>query len=159
MSRKTLKDFPTFRLSRLSGGETDRKSTRLNSSHMSRSYAVFCLKKKQRRVGDAEPQPAILRWLVIAHALQLPPALGGAPACIEARTAFFFSDTPTTEIYTLSLHDALPIRRRTCASRGVSVPRRPSSRGCTAMRESADRKSTRLNSSHMASSYAVFGLR
>ena len=46
---------------------SDRKSTRLNSSHITISYAVFCLKKN------------------------------------------FFNDTATTEIYTLSLHDALPI--------------------------------------------------
>src|SRR3989338_8319849 len=52
----------------------DRKSTRLNSSHSSISYAVFCLKK----------QPTLF---------------------------FFFNDTATTEIYSLSLHDALPISR------------------------------------------------
>src|SRR6266487_3892967 len=51
----------------------DRKSTRLNSSHPSISYAVFCLKKKNTILF------------------------------------FFFNDTATTEIYTLSLHDALPI--------------------------------------------------
>src|SRR5574337_1265828 len=53
--------------------DTDRKSTRLNSSHHSISYAVFCLKKKKKKIF------------------------------------FFFNDTATTEIYTLSLHDALPI--------------------------------------------------
>src|SRR5436189_4615382 len=73
---------------------------------------------------------------------------------------FFFNDTATTEIYTLSLHDALPICRR---------PRRPgSSRPCRrlplcnatigpAIR--SDRKSTRLNSSHRCISYAVFCLK
>src|SRR6267142_772861 len=70
--------------------------------------------------------------------------------------AFFFNDTATTEIYTLSLHDALPIsrpkprtattRRPKKAPRTVYPPRR---------RESRDRKSTRLNSSHMSISYAV----
>src|SRR5574337_231952 len=63
------------------GERADRKSTRLNSSHHSISYAVFCLKKKNIFF-------------------------------------FFFNDTATTEIYTLSLHDALPIysgnRSRTC---------------------------------------------
>src|SRR3712207_7787018 len=83
---------------------------------------------------------------------------------------FFFKDPATTEIYTLSLHDALPI----CAGRrrrpgGVLVPaaagppaagggqrdgvRRPGAAG------GRDRKSTRLNSSHANISYAVFCLK
>src|SRR6266480_6720391 len=66
---------------------------------------------------------------------------------------FFFNATATTEIYTLSLHDALPISPPThaaCASRPSSGPRRSRCR---------DRKSTRLNSSHMSTSYAVFCLK
>src|SRR5439155_24503721 len=65
-----------------------------------------------------------------------------------------FPDTATTEIYTLSLHDALPICRsgRACSPRG---PRRPRSPRCPGD-HGGDRKSTRLNSSHVASSYAVF---
>src|ERR1035438_7971072 len=51
----------------------DRKSTRLNSSHLGISYAVFCLKKKRMRIS------------------------------------LFFNDPATPEIYSLSLHDALPI--------------------------------------------------
>src|SRR5215467_15637501 len=71
---------------------------------------------------------------------------------------FFFNDTATTEIYTLSLHDALPIsggrpgRLRIegvgCATRQQRHPRPP-----------RDRKSTRLNSSHLVISYAVFCLK
>src|SRR5215467_15841224 len=71
---------------------------------------------------------------------------------------FFFNDTATTEIYTLSLHDALPIwlldqppyrgqggrRGRRCEAHAVHEP---------------DRKSTRLNSSHLVISYAVFCLK
>src|SRR2546426_10070977 len=82
---------------------------------------------------------------------------------------FFFNDTATTEIYTLSLHDALPIsvlsrppadrhssrrprrgrlrRHRPLAGRVPRIPRTP------------DRKSTRLNSSHLVISYAVFCLK
>src|SRR2546430_7003304 len=75
---------------------------------------------------------------------------------------FFFNDTATTEIYTLSLHDALPI------SGGLFVP------GAAAIWKRADidavggfdaglgpqdRKSTRLNSSHSQISYAVFCLK
>src|SRR2546422_5468795 len=79
---------------------------------------------------------------------------------------FFFNDTATTEIYTLSLHDALPIsilvashpmKREELAGRRVAVP---------GLRTTAylalkllDRKSTRLNSSHGYISYAVFCLK
>src|SRR6516225_11830954 len=64
---------------------------------------------------------------------------------------FFFNDTATTEIYTLSLHDALPIWRA-WLPRSAAPPHRdwPAER---------DRKSTRLNSSHMSISYAVFCLK
>src|SRR2546427_9281785 len=70
-------------------------------------------------------------------------------------TFFFFNDTATTEIYTLSLHDALPISGSsppTTPSRGARwrKPSRP---------ERRDRKSTRLNSSHSQISYAVFCLK
>src|SRR5690349_22441286 len=74
---------------------------------------------------------------------------------------FVFSDTATTEIYTLSLHDALPIsaaavhRRARAAARGDPALRRH--RTATARR--GDRKSTRLNSSHVEISYAVFCLK
>src|SRR5215813_13750275 len=65
---------------------------------------------------------------------------------------FFFNDTATTEIYTLSLHDALPICPRPWpAPCGCSL--RGSPRAWT------DRKSTRLNSSHVRNSYAVFCLK
>src|SRR5689334_24122890 len=67
---------------------------------------------------------------------------------------FFFNDTATTEIYTLSLHDALPI----CAGQRRR-PRPRSARGPRSFREGADRKSTRLNSSHSSISYAVFCLK
>src|SRR5688572_32057702 len=66
---------------------------------------------------------------------------------------FFFNDTATTEIYTLSLHDALPIcwpRRRKRAPLSAFPP-------FGKMR--TDRKSTRLNSSHSQISYAVFCLK
>src|SRR2546426_1966336 len=71
---------------------------------------------------------------------------------------FFFNDTATTEIYTLSLHDALPISTRPPATEG------PRLRNLRLFRESAlkargDRKSTRLNSSHLVISYAVFCLK
>src|ERR1041385_4701982 len=66
---------------------------------------------------------------------------------------FFFNDTATTEIYTLSLHDALPIcpRRRWCD--------RDPAHADDPQRCRPDRKSTRLNSSHGYISYAVFCLK
>src|SRR5258708_26241323 len=78
---------------------------------------------------------------------------------------FFFNDTATTEIYTLSLHDALPIwrgRRHGLQGRARPDPacggpgcRRTGSLG----HRMQDRKSTRLNSSHQIISYAVFCLK
>src|SRR5436190_12193992 len=72
---------------------------------------------------------------------------------------FFFNDTATTEIYTLSLHDALPIYRhaRMAAFPDRRVLRRQAER--VPAHRSQDRKSTRLNSSHTVISYAVFCLK
>src|SRR2546426_8622951 len=67
---------------------------------------------------------------------------------------FFFNDTATTEIYTLSLHDALPI-----SSRWSPRARGARARCLEGYRSRPDRKSTRLNSSHLVISYAVFCLK
>src|SRR3989454_12670767 len=94
---------------------------------------------------------------------------------------FFFNDTATTEIYTLSLHDALPIWRgdreragprgpgsarqpagaRPAAARAARAPGAARPRGAErpAAPPRPDRKSTRLNSSHLVISYAVFCLK
>src|SRR2546429_10031537 len=78
------------------------------------------------------------------------------------RKSFFFNDTATTEIYTLSLHDALPISPPvTCH---LSPRHSPSTlhkfaQFCTWSSTKEDRKSTRLNSSHGYISYAVFCLK
>src|SRR2546426_8624723 len=91
---------------------------------------------------------------------------------------FFFNDTATTEIYTLSLHDALPI---SCLDSAVSIvdvdvgiaESRSGARqlarsvskfhlndfGLCIVQALGDRKSTRLNSSHLVISYAVFCLK
>src|ERR1039457_4872338 len=65
----------------------------------------------------------------------------------------FFNDTATTEIYTLSLHDALSICVNSPCRRRTHFPFFKSMAGIT------DRKSTRLNSSHLVISYAVFCLK
>src|SRR2546428_4203445 len=79
---------------------------------------------------------------------------------------FFFNDTATTEIYTLSLHDALPIFRVRPAGHGAvfrearsGVEGQESAGVFLRPPESGDRKSTRLNSSHDQISYAVFCLK
>src|SRR5438445_8840510 len=71
---------------------------------------------------------------------------------------FFFIDTATSDIYTLSLHDALPISRRL----GRHALARRAVEGAlhqTCKHRARDRKSTRLNSSHANISYAVFCLK
>src|SRR5690348_17572665 len=77
---------------------------------------------------------------------------------------FFFNDTATTEIYTLSLHDALPILFRVLRNYILDSLRSSSVKREIAMEDvqqvaDVDRKSTRLNSSHPSISYAVFCLK
>src|SRR3712207_8817456 len=82
---------------------------------------------------------------------------------------FVFNDTATTEIYTLSLHDALPIwsnATRPLAGKvghspqgNTQAPNPSSTRGPERSSNPTDRKSTRLNSSHANISYAVFCLK
>src|SRR5258705_8851899 len=79
---------------------------------------------------------------------------------------FFFNDTATTEIYTLSLHDALPISRAARAAAvltlvgALNLPIiKFSVDWWNTLHQPADRKSTRLNSSHLGISYAVFCLK
>src|SRR5258708_9522349 len=77
---------------------------------------------------------------------------------------FFFNDTATTEIYTLSLHDALPISpagllHGVLQARDGRDETDRDDRGVNPHRDRLDRKSTRLNSSHQIISYAVFCLK
>src|SRR3712207_9360912 len=100
--------------------------------------------------------------------------LGDLPgACIQVRDSvivvifFFFNDTATTEIYTLSLHDALPICARSVAAAGLAG--NPSSVGVRRSVRPWDEersgvriqigRAPRLNSSHANISYAVFCLK
>src|ERR1022692_1933458 len=79
----------------------DRKSTRLNSSHLVISYAVFCLKKKRNCTSSSRRSPRT------RHCAACP---APTPRTSAFRTLFFFfNDTATPEIYTLSLPAALPI--------------------------------------------------
>src|SRR5574340_1536678 len=73
---------------------------------------------------------------------------------VFASIVFFFNDTATTEIYTLSLHDALPIFQT------ILMERHPYQQIMPLLKKmQVDRKSTRLNSSHQKISYAVFCLK
>src|SRR6266581_69487 len=96
----------------------DRKSTRLNSSHPSISYAVFCLKKKSYIF--CETTDHIASYFQSLHkidpTIEMPrrrkkslPLRPSASTSLCLPLFFFFNDTAPTEIYTLSLHDALPI--------------------------------------------------
>src|SRR5690242_21931951 len=91
------------------------------------------------------------------------------PSLSRVILAFFFNPPPTTEIYTLSLHDALPIYQIYNLPL-KDTPDSPEERvllrnwaliltGITLLLIQGDRKSTRLNSSHMSISYAVFCLK
>src|ERR1022692_1883963 len=102
----------------------DRKSTRLNSSHLVISYAVFCLKKKicmfvrkpMSMVSHTRPSSCVKPF---SHS-RLPCPMSPAPIILFC-LFFFFNDTATTEIYTLSLHDALPICARFAREHGEAV--------------------------------------
>src|SRR5260221_9553435 len=84
--------------------------------------------------------------------------LHGLPSISFSPSFFFFNDTATTEIYTLSLHDALPISMNRPWALLPSVPAVQLS-SWPASLQARDRKSTRLNSSHTVISYAVFFLK
>src|SRR5215204_6540575 len=138
----------------------DRKSTRLNSSHTVLSYAVFCLQKKNMlvRTADASTKIDVLHFAVGFVAPErnvVAPSVEAVLRVLPVSVVFFFNDTATTEIYTLSLHDALPIYLVMAITGiwpvGVFVA------ACVVFE--LDRKSTRLNSSHTVISYAVFCLK
>src|ERR1022692_4780695 len=92
---------------------SDRKSTRLNSSHLVISYAVFCLKKKKtvKKTGFGDRRKAILEDMAVFTCDTVRSEERGYKLETSdlSMLFFFFNDTATTEIYTLSLHDALPI--------------------------------------------------
>src|SRR5688572_15632758 len=112
---------------------SDRKSTRLNSSHSQISYAVFCLKKKilsfisGRLATKSNQIKQLIRngrsaslqrtfkksFTSFSHSTRNKTRDGLIRVrnirALNGRFNFFFTDAATTEIYTLSLHDALPI--------------------------------------------------
>src|SRR6202043_2035062 len=147
---------------------TRSEDTRLNSSHVKISYAVFCLKKKKGAYRSENPpcrgfwgrggilratseRDPVKRWVMMPIRVRFVP--------FTKIVFLFFNDTAPTEIYPLSLHDALPICGED-GGHGVLPARRHHDllgRGGQAA-AALDRKSTRLNSSHVRISYAVFCL-
>src|SRR6202012_5129019 len=165
--RRYQTSFGQFLLVSFKRNCPDRKSTRLNSSHANISYAVFCLKKQRgsrsartRRAGAQRPGACAAGGGNPAHPSRL--HRGRRPRRPRSkwrrRALLFFNDTATPEIYTLSLHDALPISARAVADIGADRSQRGGEHSSRRTRRRADRKSTRLNSSHTVSSYAVFCL-
>src|SRR6266581_2529584 len=132
----------------------DRKITRLNSSHPSISYAVFCLKKKKdiARGGTFHNQnEGAVTWKRHRGARTEPTGRQRPTERIEQRQlrcgAFFFNDTATTEIYTLSLHDALPIcTARRAGADATVVARAP---GATALYRSEEHTSELQSPVHL----------
>src|ERR1039458_6716962 len=86
--------------------------------------------------------------------LGISPGYGGSQR-LPRLVGIFFNDTATTEIYTLSLHDALPIWLAFASIPAIWTPLKNG----TSLGTTQDRKSTRLNSSHLGISYAVFCLK
>src|SRR5216684_3288923 len=97
----------------------DRKSTRLNSSHGYISYAVFCLKKKKKKKIKKTTKKNKIIQTQLKNTNIATCCFVELGTCLKLHLYFFvihdffffffFNDTATTEIYTLSLHDALPI--------------------------------------------------
>src|ERR1035438_5289057 len=99
--RKALDTLDSVGLKGFENAYPDRKSTRLNSGHLGISYAVFCLKKKNRLRYSSQTQ----RTCSVGAACIVVQVSKEAPVV----PFFFFNDTATPEIYPLSLHAALPI--------------------------------------------------
>src|SRR5471030_1179343 len=129
--------------------DADRKSTRLNSSHLGISYAVFCLKKKKK---------SALEWmqgaLYLACPTGWPRSIGG---CQKHTAEFFFLMIRRPPRSTLFPYTTL--FRSTNRRPPVHNPTRLGRRIRRAVCVRRDRKSTRLNSSHLGISYAVFCLK
>src|SRR6266849_8156208 len=113
-------------------------------------------KKKKTAVGSARIPSRKACMLARLRRRNKARVLFGSPCrLLLLLILFFFNDTATPEIYTLSLHDALPISHDPGLPPGRPGPAPERRLAAPARRE---RKSTRLNSSHEWISYAVFSL-
>src|SRR6056300_383101 len=144
-----------------SAGWRSEEHTSELQSHSEISYAVFCLKKKKTRNNRQNEgvQPAMLEHLHFQWMCHEILFVTGDIVLVALRGLlfFFFNDTATTEIYTnlntLCLHDALPIFiLRTATQNLLDVGAKPNIEHAVCFVENEDRKSTRLNSSHIQKS-------
>src|SRR6266511_2351352 len=135
----------------------DRKSTRLNSSHVKISYAVFCLKKKNNLDVRIQSLSKVRDALRMVLRTQPRSFLRCLTACEGEAWSFFFLMKRRPPRFTLFPYTTL--FRSPAARRAIDSARgsHDSPRAAAAGRHpSQDRKSTRLNSSHVKISYAVF---
>src|ERR1039457_5380239 len=142
--------------------QVDRKSTRLNSSHLVISYAVFCLKKKilkptahssaSRATLEERDGPPVRR----PRAVTRPRSAGcrGNRGCRGCECFFFFLMIRRPPRSTLFPYTTLFRSGHACGRSRASIAGRVPSGA-----RRPDRKSTRLNSSHLVISYAVFCLK
>src|SRR5207247_11022242 len=104
-----------------------------------------------------------LRLTLVTHVSSLICVTTYVSILLHLSLFFFFTTPPPPEIYTLSLHDALPICEETLGGLGILGDHAVIGLGVWILRGAAqnpeDRKSTRLNSSHEWISYAVFCLK
>src|SRR5215467_5015628 len=142
----------------MSSACVDRKSTRLNSSHLVISYAVFCLKKKKnhscvRIVHGSRHHSSNGRPVLNSHVQNWLSSLRIARHIVAYSTFFFLMirRPPRSTLFPYTTLFRSPARRRARPVAGPSTPALPVAAG--------DRKSTRLNSSHLVISYAVFCLK
>src|ERR1039457_3811586 len=142
----------------------DRKSTRLNSSHLVISYAVFCLKKKKKKTinkNKQTKQQAKPRHIALpshrsaGRRSSVDLCIGVACAVLFVCFFFFFLIIRRPPRSTLFPYTTL--FRSMIAH--IHRPRRRRSTPAARTHNPADRKSTRLNSSHLVISYAVFCLK
>src|SRR5215470_3021813 len=140
----------------------DRKSTRLNSSHGSISYAVFCLKKKKKYIQEAlehidrmtereRYRTRGMYYFISGYQQKCSEEYGA----LIALYPFFFLMIRRPPRSTLFPYTTLFRSRQ----RGLEIAGSFAVRGGTDLRRGRDRKSTRLNSSHGSISYAVFCLK
>src|SRR6202521_6275535 len=110
--------------------------------------------KKKRDILLPRREAALNRWTAI---MSRPSGHATLRRDHRYRAFFFFNDPATTEIYTLSLPDALPISRRRQFRRSCAPTRRPYGRPQLRVEhKSVDRKTTLLNSSDLTISHAAF---
>src|SRR6266542_3695359 len=135
----------------------DRKSTRLNSSHGSISYAVFCLKKKKINEKNNRHEENNMDLVFVQHVVHQELNLLGQLARLSPQEDIFFflmiRRPPRSTLFPYTTLFRSRRRRRSQPARLGTGPDRDR------RRLPRDRKSTRLNSSHGSISYAVFCLK